>query len=165
MNKLLALSIALLSLNLYGADEPIQSPHGLEGWGKTHGVRIMVIDHSKEDKTFDVKAIKNQVELKLRLAGIKINQRLTTDTIYINMLPRSGGGRVIGYGVRVRPQRRMNFKYNGKEYIAFGSSKTTYGGSTPKNYRQAFDEHLDELLLDYLKANPKPKEKKSLIEP
>ena len=75
MNKLLAISVALLSLNLYGADKPIIfpdesifSPTGLEGWGKKEGVNIVVEDYSARDKAFDVKAISNIIELKLRLS-------------------------------------------------------------------------------------------------
>ena len=132
MKKLLALSFALLSLNLYGGvpatgaipgvrpaainpyigipipgvrvpGTPIPtspsinpstgtpiliSKTGLEGWGKKEGVSIVVEEYRPEmgvgevgilniplpgaRPTFDRKAIKNQVELRLRLAGIKI---------------------------------------------------------------------------------------------
>ena len=70
-----------------------------------------------------------------------------------------------GYHLTIMAKRRMTFKYNGKEYISHGSSNEEYGGLTPPNYRPFLDKYLDELLLNYLKANPKPKEKKSLIEP
>jgi hypothetical protein len=163
MKKLLALSIALLSLNLYGAEKPIISTSGLEGWGKKNGVNISVSDFSKFDKTLDVKAIKNQVELKLRLAGINASDIATLDDIYIDVMPLPSQGRALYY-VSVKPVRRMNFQYNGNTYTT-GSSSIIYNGFAPVSYNVFLDRKMDELLLDYLKANPKPKEKKSLIEP
>jgi hypothetical protein len=165
MKKLLALSIALLSLNLYGADKPIYSYDGLEGWGKEKGVHILVEDYSVHDKTFDVKAIKNQVELKLRLAGIKIVKNGSSHHLIVNMQPIMIRKRNVGYSLRIEPTRRTTFKYNGKEYVSDTSRTISYGGILSDDYRPALDGHLDRLLLDYLKANPKPKEKKSLIEP
>jgi hypothetical protein len=174
MKKLLALSIVLLSLNLYGADkpktefdkhgnlvtniraeEPISSFTGLEGWGKKEGVNIVVEDYSEFDKTFDVKAIKNQVELKLRLAGIKVGRGIPHYALNINLMPLGTEQRLRGYSMMIIPQRTMNFKYNGKDYRVFHASNTRYGGLTGINYRPSLDKHLDALLLDYLKANPK----------
>lgn len=89
-NKLLAISVLLLYLDLYGADKPkvladvsFFSIGGLEGWGKKEGVFIVVEDCSKSVKNFDVKAIENQVELKLRLAGIRVVDKNTIYTIHI----------------------------------------------------------------------------------
>lgn len=50
MNKLIVISVALLSVSLYGADEPIYSSTGLEGWGKEGGVSIVIEDYSQLDK-------------------------------------------------------------------------------------------------------------------
>ncbi|MBT3710127.1 MAG: hypothetical protein HOG19_11845, partial [Gammaproteobacteria bacterium] len=94
MKKLLALSIALLSLNLYGAEKPIISKDGLEGWGSQKGVGIFVEDYSDIDKKFDKKAIENQVELKLRLAGIEIAKGFSFEKTLINMQPIFVGGKV-----------------------------------------------------------------------
>ena len=43
MNKLIAISVALLSLNLYGADKTVISDKGLEGWDNK-GIAIIVSD-------------------------------------------------------------------------------------------------------------------------
>ena len=155
MKTLLALFIPLLSLNLYGEDEPIPSFTGLEGWGKKEGVNIVVEDYSNLQKTYDVKAIKNQVELKLRLAGVKISKKVSYNFINIEMQPNHVGGRVTGYYIRVSAARTMTFNYNGMLYRVNGSSNNIYGGVTNPNYRPELDKYLDELLLDYLKANPK----------
>ena len=106
MNKLLILSVALLSVSLYGADKPIFSPNGLEGWGKEAGVQILVQDHPKRDKTFGVKAVKNQVELKLRLAGIKVNDEVSESNIYINCKPIDIAGRLVGYAINITAERK-----------------------------------------------------------
>ena len=112
MNKLLAISVALLSVSLYGADKPIFSLNGLEGWGKEAGVQILVQDHPKRDKTFGVKAVKNQVELKLRLAGIKVNDEVSESNIYINCKPIDIAGRLVGYAIDITAERkRMNKLY------------------------------------------------------
>ena len=162
MNKLLLLSIALLSVNLYGQERPAISLTGLEGWAKAdptqnkpEGVSIRVEDYSKRDKAFDVKAIENQVELKLRLAGIKIHKVVTADRIYINMQPIELGGRVVGYYLLIEPSRKMTFKHKGKSYVSYVAKLTKYGGATPPKYKEALDDWLNRLLLDYLKANPK----------
>jgi len=152
MKKLLALSIALLSLNLYGTELNL-STNGLEGWGKKNGVNISVSDFSKFDKNLDGKVIKNQVELKLRLAGIKASDIATLDYIYIDVMPLSSQGRALYY-VSVKPVRRMYFQYNGKTYTT-GSSSAIYNGFAPVNYNVFLGKKMDELLLDYLKANPK----------
>ena len=165
MKTLLALFIPLLSLNLYGEDEPIPSFTGLEGWGKKEGVNIVVEDYSNLQKTYDVKAIKNQVELKLRLAGIKIKEASPDCSLYINMMPLIIGDRFLGYHVIIKASRIMRYKYDGKEFIVYGGNTRHYGGGMGINYRPIFEKHLDQFLIDYLKANPKPKEKKSLIEP
>jgi len=161
MNKLLLLSIALLSVNLYGQEKLIYSKTGLEGWGKAdptqakkEGVEILVEDYSNKVKTFDVKAIENQVELKLRLAGIKVDKD-AGDKLYINMMPVAFEGRIIGYALQVRPTRRMVFKHKEKIYVCFVTSHKIYSGTTPLKYREELDEWLDDLLLNYLKANPK----------
>ena len=159
MNKLLTISILLLSLNLYGADKPIYSRTGLEGWGKEGGVYIWVEDYSDGYKSFDLKAIKNLVELKLRLAGIKITQAPPSHTIYINMHPIQLRERLIGYHLKIEPQRILTFKYNKKEYTSYGSCNMGYGGVSPINYRPFLEKQMDGFLLDYLKANPKKKEK------
>jgi hypothetical protein len=160
MKKLLAISVALTSLSLYGADKPIFSRHGLEGWGKKQGVKIRVEDYSYKDKTFNAQAIKNQIELKLRLAGIQINDKTSVDTIFINCLPDRIGERLIGYSIAIRPTRYMNFEYNGKKYICFQSNAKRYGGVCGVNtFKLNIDKYMDELLLNYLKANPKKKEK------
>ena len=72
MKKLIALSVALLSVSLYGADKPpTYSPNGLEEIAKD-GLLIAVgnpqsdSSYSKTDKTFDKIAIENQVKLRLR---------------------------------------------------------------------------------------------------
>ena len=160
MKKLLALSIALLSLNLYGAEKPIPSKTGLEGWGKKEGVSIVVEDYSRIDKTYDMRAIKNQVELKLRLAGIKISQRFSDDYIHINMMPIRQNDKVIGYTIQIKTRRDMTFKYNGKEYRATADS-SQHGGLCSIDYRLELDKHLDKLLINYLKANPKAPLKKA----
>ena len=100
-----------MSLNLYGAERKI-SLHGLEGWGKKEGVKIVVEDYSNRDKTFDAKAIKNQVELKLRLAGIKVNDEVSESNIYINCKPIDIAGRLVGYAIDITAERkRMNKLY------------------------------------------------------
>ena len=129
------------------------------------GVLVVAEDYSDLDKTFDKKAIKNQVELKLRLAGIKPVLGATQDSIVIGMPPIIAGDKVTGYALSIKATRKMSFKYNGEEYIAFGACTKSYGGFTPINYRPRLDELMDFILLQYKKANPKPKEKKSLIEP
>jgi len=160
MNKLIALSVALLSLNLHGAVQPRPniSEHGLEGWGWHKGVSIYIEDYSKQDKTFDEKAISNIVELKLRLAGIEMEKPfgLSLDSLYINMMPLGSTERLTGYALKITPRREMVFygRY-GKEYIFRLADAMAYGGIVPHDYRPYLEKYMDQLLINYLKANPK----------
>ena len=125
MNKLLTISILLLSLNLYGADTTLTSS-GLEGWGKESGVHILIEDYSERDKTFDKKAINDQIELTLRLAGIKIKKEADY-RMYIVLNPSQlQTDKLVGYSLRIQIQRHMTFKYNGKIYEKIYASTKIY---------------------------------------
>jgi len=157
MKTIILTLISILSLGAYGQGINV-SLTGLEGWGKKAGVVILVEDYSKFDKSFDAKAIKTKVELGLRLAGIKIAKEkpFSYDEIIITARPLISGGRVTGYALRISPARTMKFEYAGKTYMALGARNKAYGGITSKdrlllNIRI----HMDELLVDYRKANPK----------
>jgi len=157
MRTLILSLISILSLGAYGQGKNY-SINGLEGWGKKAGVKIAVEDYSRFDKSFDAKAIKTKVELKLRLAGIKIAKEkpFSFDSILINAQPINVGGRVLGYSLDITPQRKMTFEYAGKTYIAVGASNESYGGiASASKLLPRIDEYMDELLVDYLKANPK----------
>ena len=161
MNKLITISVVLLSLNLHGAAPKLEiSATGLEGWGKKEGVNISVEDYSHIYPFFDVKDISNIVELKLRLAGIKVTDKNSSDEINISMMPDMIGGRLFGYTMNIRASRKMHFKYNEKEYAAYGSSNEVYGGKIETNYKLHIDRYIEKFLLDYLKANPRKKEEK-----
>ena len=78
------------------------------------------------------------------------------DEIIITARPLISGGRVTGYALRISPARTMKFEYAGKYYIAFGASNVTYGGTAAKGRLLLnIDKYMDELLVNYLKANPK----------
>ena len=163
MKKLLALSIALLSLNLYGA---AYSHTGLEGWGKKgsglspdiEGVAILIEmgkPNAKEDKTYDINAIKNQVELKLKLADIKVTTKgVNTNLLYINITEFRTNERLVGYAIDIRPQRVVMYKVNDKFYRRV-VAMNNYGGVSSTKYKDLIDDLMNKLLLDYLKANPK----------
>ena len=152
MKKLLALSIALLSLNLYGAEKLNFSKNGLEGWGKKEGVAVIVEDYSKHDKTFDKKAIENQVKLRLLQAGIKVNDD-SGAYIYINALPYHNYIKL-----NVKARRLVTFTVNGKIYSKV-VSVWDFGSIFGKSHlRDSINEDMDKFLLDYLKANPKKNE-------
>ena len=157
MKTIILTLISILSLGAYGQGINV-SLTGLEGWGKKAGVVILVEDYSKFDKSFDAKAIKTKVELKLRLAGIKIAKEkpFSYDSIVINAIPVEVGRRIVGYAVNITLRRRMNFEYAGKTYIAFGATQKPYGGIAPASKLLAdIDQTMDKILVDYLKANPK----------
>ena len=221
MNKLLALSIALLSVSLYGADKksPNQidvkdalirelnaqnrqlqiernelkqkfdvltkkmeieselwqrrlaaagkaekSLNGLEGFANSpfttlvkHGIAVAVEDYSDVDKTFDVKAIKNQIELRLIQSGIKIANQ--SGFLHINVQPIPEGAGVVGYVVSIEAKRGVTFEANGKTYEKIATVWQD-GGLTPVDeLRPTINKYTDKFLLDYLKANPKKKEK------
>ena len=79
-NLILLISLIVCSYNAIGAGK--YSLTGLEGWGKK-GVFIVIEDYSKDDKNFPLKAIKTKVELRLRQAGIKVNDKITDYAILI----------------------------------------------------------------------------------
>ena len=115
MKKTLLL-IALFSLNLYGADRTISSLQCLEGWGKG-GVRILVDDYSKFEKSFDKKAIESQVEFKLRLAGFNVANNSNRYFFTVNALPVRVGSKVVGYALIIEAKRMVSFEANSKTYL------------------------------------------------
>ena len=157
-----------------GRDVPKTSFTGLEGWGgKKHrnnkepmGVTIEVKDYSKMDKNFPINAIKTKVELRLRQAGITVNDksRRYYDVykggfpIKIEAFPLSVGGRTDGYFVQIKPRRFTRFtalddKGNKVLYTAWTSASSYDGVCSPNRLIPFIDSLMDDLLLDYLKAN------------
>ena len=158
MKNIILIISVFFSLSAFGAAKV--SITGLEGWGKI-GVNIIVEDYSKIDKTFPLQAIKTKVELRLLQAGIKVNDKPTGQSIYINAQPINVGGRVVGYAVRVEPNRSLDFKAldnTGKlvTYRTYASSRS-YGGIAPAGAGLIphIDKRMDRLLLEHIKANPK----------
>ena len=125
------------------------------------GVRITVEDYSKDDKNFPLKAIETKIELRLRQAGIKVSDKFTGRSILIHTQPINAGGRVTGYAVSIKPIRIMEFTAldNTGKLVTYETSVSTiktYGGIAPDDRLIPFiDKHMDTLLVDYLKANPK----------
>ena len=177
-NTLLLITI-LFSFHAFGADKPKTefdkqgnlvtdigaskvSKTGLEGWGKK-GVAILIDDYSEGDGTFPLKEIKRKVELKLLQAGIKATDKLTGADIIIKAQPTEVGDRIVGYAVSIRTKRMMEFKAldnTGKlvTYRIFASSSQYGGLCGPDSLIKFIDILMDQLLLDYLKANPKKKD-------
>ena len=144
------------SLSAFGAVKYIIT--GLEGWGKK-GVLILVEDYTEDDKNFPLKAIKTKVELRLLKEGIKSNKD-SDHLIIINAQPNEVGDRVTGYSVIIEANRSMEFKApdnTGKlvTYRTDASSKYYGGNCGSKGLISFIDSSMDDLLLDYLKANPK----------
>jgi hypothetical protein len=172
MKKLLALSIALLSLNLYGAEKPIPSKHGLEGWGKKDGVEIVMFQRRLElQPPIDYDGIKKQVELKLLLGKIKIKDRdkkavekdiksgSMSDWLLVNIMPITEGKVVRMYRINIEAKRKMFFEYNGKRYACDSASnkiaQVTWVHQAEKDLIPIVEKIMDSFLVDYLKANPK----------
>ena len=156
MKKTLLL-IALFSLNLYGADRTFFSLNGLEGWGKG-GVRILVDDYSKFEKTFDKKAIESQVEFKLRLAGFNIANKSNHYFFTVNALPVRVRSKVVGYALIIEAKRMVSFEANSRTYLG-AASLWDYARVAPASkLGDSIEKYMDKFLLDYIKANPKKKE-------
>ena len=160
MKTTLLLTTLLFSFNAIGA-EPKFSKTGLEGWGE-NGVRIVVVDYTKEDKSFPIKAIHTKVESRLRQAGIKVTDDAYHD-VNINAQPILVGDRLVGYAVRCQVQRPIQFhtpdnKRNLVTYDGMGAFRGYNGICGDDNLIKFIDSRMDKLLLDYLKANPKKKE-------
>ena len=139
-------------VRINGADKPIKtSVYGLEGIAES-GLGIVVEDYSKIDKTFNKKAIENQVELRLRQAGIKVGGNDVY--LYINALPYHNFMRL-----SIQANRTVTFEANGKTYEKFGATVWEEGGIFGKSLlREQINKGIDAFLLDYLKANPKKTE-------
>ena len=154
MTKLLAISVALLSLDLYGADRPKYSLTGLEGIGK-EGMRIDISGSiSKALQVGDPKVVENQIELKLRLAEIKVDN----DTKFLPWLEISAlhiGAETQKDYIFLKASRLITYEANGIKYtmraIVWGDTAI----SNKDGLREPIHELMDRFLLDYLKANPK----------
>ena len=136
---------------------------GLEGIAKD-GLKISVNGETFVP-TFDVKAIRNQVELKLRPAGIRVNNRagnfiyVTAQPVLTNKRTDNFGDRILAYALRVKAYRRdVTFEANNKQYRCSAAVWDRGGIASQNKLRDAINEFMDQFLLDYLKANPKKKE-------
>ena len=166
MKKLLALSVALLSVSLYGADKTPneiivirESPNGLEGIAES-GLSILVANHADTDKTFDKKDIENQVKLRLMHSAIGVDKHkhLLDGRLYINAQPVTVGGRVVGYALKIEAYRWMIFKANGKSYGKHVAVWEKGGVAPVDGLRQTINRYMSAFLDAYLEANPKKKE-------
>ena len=167
MKKLLAVSVALLSLNLYGADKPLRSPNGLEGWGKKDGVNVLPPKLTPDELTFGgttaakigllKEQIANQVKLRFILLGIKVTDHFPSKNyLSIHETPRKTvSGRVDLCLLNIEAKRPMTFEANGKTYKMKATVWAIRSILPPSRLRQTINEYMDEFLLDYLKANPK----------
>ena len=156
MIKKIVLVLAVFSLDLCAADQTLASLQGLEGWGKG-GVRILIDDHSKFEKTFDRKTIEEQVELKLRLAGFRVSDNSNHFFFTVNALPVRVGTRVVGYALIVEAKRKATFKANDKTYQGV-ASLWDFSGITPTSkLTDKIERYMDRFILDYVKANPEKK--------
>ena len=156
MKKLL-LILLLFSLNAVGADKKTYSLTGLEGIAPD-GLDITIEDYPIKDKTFNEKAIENQVELKLKLAGIRVNTR-AGNYIYVNARPHPMGVKTGGYAISIEAYRRdVTFEANNKQYRCEASVWDRGSITSADDLRDSINKHMDEFLLAYLKANPKKKE-------
>lgn len=164
---LLFAAVVLVGVNANGADKPIVFPDGsiisstgLEGIGES-GMLVVVNDYSEQDKTFDVKAIQNQVALRLAQAGIKVYEeydRRNSGWIVFKAEPLAPTGNNLYY-FSLEANRRVQFEANGKTYKLPSATVWSKGGSVGKErLRDGINKLMDSFLLDYLKANPKKKE-------
>ena len=171
MNKLIVISVALLSLNLYGADKPLRSPNGLEGWGKKDGVNVLPPKLTPDELTFGgttaarigllKKQIANQVKLRFILSGIKVTDHSPSKNyLLIQETPRKTvSGRVGLYLLSIEAKRPMTFEANGKTYRKITAVWDRSVIVPHDELTVQRDKLIDEFIKDYLKANPKKKEK------
>ena len=167
MKKLLSISVALLSLNLHGADKPIISTTGLEGWGKKDGVNVLPPKLTPDELTFGgitaarigllKKQIANQVKLRFILSGIKVTDHSPSKNYLLihETQRKTVSGRVGLYLLSIEAKRPMTFEANGKTYrkitvVWDRSVIVTYDELTVQRNKL-----IDEFIIDYLKANPK----------
>ena len=78
------------------------------------------------------------------------------DYILIDAIPFGQGKIATGYALIITPRRRMTFEYAGKTYTVLGASKSSYSGTVGRDkFLNGIDQLMDDILVNYLKANPK----------
>ena len=199
MNKLLALSVALLSVSLYGAEKSL---NGLEGFAKTaltkaqlvelieelnkdglegfskdglEGINkgdlnvtnfersVIVVDYSLSKpprlvyKPFDAKAIKDQVELRLRQSKLELAN--TSGYLWVKAVPiLTLEDTLYAYSLTIHAKRKVTFEANGKTYFKTASVWEDGYTAPPRLLQKVIDMIMDKFFKDYHKANPKKKE-------
>ncbi len=108
------------------------------------------------------KAIQTDVELKLRMTGVKVDSSAKTYLyVQVTWLSTHMGGRHVGYGyyVQVKFEQGVTALETGWQGIAstwgsgsIGSSPTEGAG---RRIRRTVKENVDEFLNDYLSVNPR----------
>ena len=165
--KILLTVLFCLSLPLIGADKKLTYSHtGLEGIAKD-GIVVIVEDYSKYDKTFDKKAIENQIKLRLIQAEVKVVPAVSKVSLkpslssgfYLRIIAQPHPlGTKYGYSGRVKAVRTVTFEANGKKYYKSATVWDSGAIEPSGKLREGLNKHMDKFLLDYLKANPKKNE-------
>ena len=160
MKKLLLL--LLFGFSAVGADKPkIKADavawSGLEGWGKKE-ISVIVQDYSDRDKNFDVKAIENQVKLRLGQGGFKF-KKFASDSFIVNTQPVVVDTRVVGYSIAVLALRPVFFQANGKTYLKRSAQVfVDIEICGPSTLRESINTSMDKFFSVYDYGNKKDKE-------
>ena len=108
-------------------------------------------------KTFDAKAIKDQVELRLRQS--KLNLANTSGYLWVKAVPI----RIppIAYSLTIHAKRKVTFEDNGKTYFKNATvwQESWVAQARPNRLKKGIDHTMDDFFKAYYKANPKKKEK------
>lgn len=151
MNKLIAISVLLLSLNLHGADKVLPSQYGLEGYGES-GLRVgfSTIDNPKPA------LMKAHAENMLTKAGFKINEAQSSDWIWIGVIPIKVNGKVVLRTVHMHLYRDLEFTTkSGKRYRSNSISRAYGGTPQPQSETELVSVGINAFIRDWRKANPK----------
>lgn len=136
--------------------KPIYVSNGLVGFGKIDGVTIDIPDYSRSIRNWPKTTIKTAVELKLRKAGFKVNNKAKNYFI-VQVMPSKIGrtGEHVGYVISMAASRSVNFKSNKQEYSTSADVWSYLGIVGANNIKAQLEEKMDRFILAYLKANEK----------
>jgi hypothetical protein len=162
LNMLVAISFFLLSCSLAFAlddDDARQSLRGLQGVG----VLIEKLNPEVEQSGLSSESIQGDVELKLRLAGIRVlsreeSLRTRAPILYVNvnMITGPSIGRIMPFSISVAVTQRISLERDSTIRLRVPTwSVDATGTQDASTIRNTIKDFADRFINAYLSVNPK----------
>jgi hypothetical protein len=160
MRILLAILTLLTAVTIAGASDGPTERETLRGL-HTVFVSIEYFDERAQKAGFDAAQFKIEVELELRLAGVKVVEGDTPGRysdgalLYVAINPIEVTPGVFTFSIDVSLEQAVNLARNGHRCLASTWSSSSTGGGPMRYVHEAVKGHVEKFVNAWLSVNPK----------